>query len=303
MLQLLNSKNLWSQVVKVRGEKPVVAAISYVNKDHLKLRAGDILICDASDSRIATGATTYALLSLLAKRKVALWHLDKLHAKVVRLSAHVVVGSANMTANSESLIESAVLTDQTDAFRQVDEMLSSLLNSGKLKRIDGSFLSRIKSIPVMYSGSGGERAARNLDYRKPTCWLMGYQELSPREQEKSDKEVAIKTNRDEAPAYFRITLNAAKKRAPIYLGDNLVFVHLREKRVRRSVTVTGVVQTEKHLFYIHEDIADGGRTWASVQKRLQTSGVCMRSGIPAQLALDQVGVDIINGMLGPNEFE
>lgn len=55
-MQLLQSPKLWSQIAKLRGNKPVIAAIAYANEDHLSLRAKDVLICDASDSRIATGA-------------------------------------------------------------------------------------------------------------------------------------------------------------------------------------------------------------------------------------------------------
>ena len=296
MLQLLHSDSLWSQVAKVRGNKSVIAAIAYANKDHLKLCAKDTLICDASDSRIATGATTHALLSSLAKRKVDLWHLDKLHAKVVRLSEHVVVGSANMTVNTESLVEAAVLTDHVDAVRQVDAMLSSLLNSGKLKRIDRTFLTRIKAIPVTHAGGRGKHVTRNLEDRTPTSWVMGYRELSYREQEKSNLFVAAKANREDAPAYFRITLNAAKKRAPIQLGDSVILVHLTEKRVRRPVTVTGVVQSENHLFYIHEDIAGRGIAWERVQAKLRAAGIHNRPTVPAQLALDLEGTAIVSGM-------
>ena len=295
MFQLLHSASLWAKVSKVRGDKSVIAAIAYANKDHLKLRAKDILICDASDPRISSGATTYDLLAALAKRKVELWHLDKLHAKVVRLSSHVVVGSANMTANSESLFEVAFLTDQAEALKQVDDLLSDLLSSGKLQRIDEAFLARIKEIPVVRSG-GGRQAQRSLKERTPTSWIMAYRDLSDREQEKSDPIVQVMTGEDEAPAYYRTTLKAAEKRPLVQLGDHLIFVHLDEKCVWRPVKVTGVVQCGNHLFYIHEDVQDGDVAWKLVQKELSYVGQYRRQGIPVQLALNEQGAAIVRGL-------
>lgn len=296
MFQLLHSASLWAQVSKVRGDKSVIAAIAYANKDHLKLRAKDILICDASDPRISSGATTYDLLAALAKRQVELWHLDKLHAKVVRLSSHVVVGSANMTANSESLFEVAFLTDQADALTQVDDLLSDLLRSGKLQRIDEAFLARIKEIPVVRSGSGGRQAQSSLKDRTPTSWLMAYRELSDREQAKSDPIVQVMTGENEAPAYYRTTLKAAEKRPLVQLGDHLIFAHLDEKCVWRPVKVTGVVQFGNHLFYIHEDVQDGEAVWELVQKKLSEIGLYKRQSIPVQLALNEQGAAIVRGL-------
>jgi len=296
MLELLHSKSLWSQVTKVRGNKPIIAVIAYANKDHLELRAKDTLICDASELRISAGATTYALLKSLAKRKVDLWHLDKLHAKVVRLSEHVVVGSANMTLNSESLVEAAVLTDQVDAINQVDAMLADLRNSGKLKQIDSVFLDRIKKIPVIHGGGGGKRAPNSLEKRKPMSWLMGYSELSDREQKKSDPIVAAMMELDEAPEYFRTTQKAAEKHASIQRGDSLIFVHRTKKRVQRPVTVTGIFPSGNHLFYIYEDVTSGEIAWERVQAKLRKAGLYNRSTIPEQLALDLEGDTIVRGM-------
>lgn len=303
MLQLLYSENLWGQVAEVRGKKPVTAAIAYANKDHLKLCAKDTLICDASDLRIATGATTHALLESLARRKVDLWHLDKLHAKVVRLSEHVVVGSANMTSNSESLVEAAVLTDQADAVRQVDTMLADLRNSGKLKKIDQCFLDRIKKIPVIYSGGGSKRVKNSLENRMSVSWVMGYRELSEREQKKSDPIVATMMKMDEAPAYFRTTQKVAAKHPLLQRGDSLIFVHRTKKRVQRPVTVTGVFPSGNHLFYIHEDVTSGEIAWERVQAKLSEAGLHNRLTIPEQLALGPEVESIIRGMFRRNKLD
>ena len=285
-MQLLHSPKLWNQVAKVRGNKPVIAAIAYANEDHLSLRARDVLICDASDSRIATGATTHALLSALAKRKVELWHLDKLHAKVVRLGKHVVVGSANMTANSKSLFEAALITDEPAALRQVDVMFKAMLEGGRIQRIDQAFLKRIKAIPVTLSGgSGGARKSKErVPARPPMVWMMGYRKLSEREQAKSDPLVATATQSEEPPPYFRTTLKAAASRPPVQRGDQLIFVDLSEHRVRRPVSVSSVVECGGHLFYVHDEVTNGGIAWTRAQAKLKSLGL-NRSTIPVQLGL------------------
>lgn len=296
MLKILYSENIWKQIIEVRGRKPITAVISYVNKDHLKLRAKDTLICDASESRIASGATTHELLNLLAKRKVNLWHLDKLHAKVIRLSEHVLVSSANMTSNSESLFEAAILTDQAEAVCQVDTMLNKLLNSGRLKRIDQKFLDRIKKIPVSYSGENSKREGERIGNRDPVSWVMAYCDLSEREQKKSNQVVATKMGLDEAPSYFRTSLKPSNNAPPIQRGDSLIFVNKTSMRVQRPAAVTGIIPTENYLFYIYEDIISGEISWKRARATLSKAGFYRRSKIPQQLALDSKTADIIKKM-------
>jgi len=298
MLQLLHSKRLWQQVAKVRGDGPVIAAVAYANEDHLQLRAKDILICDASDSRIATGATTYALLSALAKRKVQLWHLDGLHAKVVRLSRHAVVGSANMTRNSRSLFEAAVLTDQPEALTQVDAMFSELRSSSKLKRIDMAFLHHIKDIPVISSG-GSKAKASASSTRQPLTWLMGSGPLPTAQQVIAEPAVKAASQTEEPSPYFVMPLKVASRYPDVQRGDTLILADRKNKRVSRPVTVTGVVPAAGLLCYLHSACPSGEVAWTRVQAKLMAANVYKRIHVPTQLALDPLAASVVTSMFRP----
>ena len=299
MLELLHSSRLWSQVSRVRGNGPVVAAVAYANEDHLRLRAKDILICDASDDRIASGATSHALLSKLASRRVQLWHLDKLHAKVIRTSDHVVVGSANMTANSRTLVEAAILTDDPNALRQVDAMLQGLLMSSKLRRIDAAFLRRIESIPVKPGGGGGRRQQREhqqANDRASIAWLIGYSYFTERQQAKAMEIASAATGKDELPEFIQATPKEAARFGRVQPGDKIFLVNREEKRVRPAVNVNGVIQVGDRVFHFHEDLQPRGVAWPRVQAKLKEMGVYRGAGIPARLALSADAAALVEGM-------
>jgi hypothetical protein len=296
MLELLHSRTLWERLARARGRGRVVAVVAYANEDHLKLRAGDTLICDASPARIETGATTHKLLASLAKRGVRLFHLPRLHAKVVRLPGHVVVGSANMTANAQAQIEAALLTDEPEAMQQVDRLLDRLLNRVSLEPIDQCFLDRIAAIEVKRAGGApGSQRVRTAG----ASWLIGYGELSDREQVRSDALLTSEFGEQELPDYYRTTLLAARRRAPVQRGDVVFFVDYGELRVRRPVRVTGVVEAGDYVFYLHEDFPDGGVSWDRVRGRLRKLGVYSREGVPTQLALDPDATAAVVSMFRP----
>jgi hypothetical protein len=61
-------------------------AIAYVTEDHIGLRSGDILVCDANDSMIRKGQTGAKLLRRLHRNGMAIYSVAGLHAKVMHTS-------------------------------------------------------------------------------------------------------------------------------------------------------------------------------------------------------------------------
>lgn len=300
MLELLHTSRLWPKVQALRGRGPVVAAVAYATADHLKLRARDILICDASHSCIASGGTSAALLSELAARGVRLYSLDTLHAKVIRMARHVVVGSANMTTNSKGLVEAAVLTDDPAAIQQADAMLQGLLRHDDLQTIDGPFLERISAIEVTPGGRGGAGRGRKRQThpnREARAWLMGYRLYTPRQLEKAEGLITSTTGMDEIPPFMESTAKEADKFGHVQIGDTLYLADRVNKRLRYPVVVTGVLPIREAVFHFHAGTDDRGITWPRVLAKLKDFGAYSGPGIPQRLALSADAAAMLDTML------
>ena len=94
------SKDIWLEISKqARTKTPRKIAISYVTTDHIGLRAGDVLITDASEKAIRTNQTDAKLLRELHGNGVTIHSHKGLHSKVLLLGRHAIVGSANMSGS------------------------------------------------------------------------------------------------------------------------------------------------------------------------------------------------------------
>lgn len=95
----LLSYGLWPEVKKLRkGAQPVMAAIAYYSDNKLSLRPGDLLVVDASDRVVKSGATSGALLLELVNAGVEVRSLPGLHAKVLAVGGHAIVATPRRAA-------------------------------------------------------------------------------------------------------------------------------------------------------------------------------------------------------------
>jgi hypothetical protein len=253
----------------------------------LGLKNGDTLICDASDPRIATAATSAVVLQKLAKRGVELYHLDRLHAKVIRMPGHALVGSANMTVNATRLHEASVLTDDADVLRQVDEFLAETRRLKPVK-IDATFLKRISAIPVVPGGGvGGPGGSFDLaSPRAPVTWVARWVELSPQEHARTEATIKSMTQSDDVPTFLRWNLSH-KKALAVLREDRLLLVNIESKRADRPSRISSVIETREHLIHLLDDSPDGTVSWKRLQQKLASAGAYRRDGIPSLLRLDQ----------------
>ena len=115
MLQVL-TVDIWNQVAeKANGHRMVVAVAFVTDIGKLKMKKGDVLICDASDKNVSAGVVDRDLLANLHRKGVIIIHHTNLHAKCARFGRgmrYTLVGSSNLSQNSsETLEEVAVITD------------------------------------------------------------------------------------------------------------------------------------------------------------------------------------------------
>lgn len=158
MSQLLTGQDVWPRLRDLTNTKTrtgrASCAIAYIGvraDSWLGLRAGDILVCDASDGAVRLGLTSPAQLRRWVVAGVAVYSRPGMHAKVGALSRWAFVGSANASDSSATTHEEAVLlTADVETRKQVREYVQKLLahpsrvvNAAELDRLD-----HIKVIPL-----------------------------------------------------------------------------------------------------------------------------------------------------------
>lgn len=116
--QVLTGSKPWP-VIKARVDSTptqVFVAIAYIGdkaSDLLRLKKGDVLVCNASKLAIKQGSTSASALATYFRRGVQIYSQPRLHGKVVVLSRTAFIGSANASSRSEKILREAVV-ESTD---------------------------------------------------------------------------------------------------------------------------------------------------------------------------------------------
>jgi hypothetical protein len=185
----LLSDNLWASIRRLAKKSSAKrAAVAYVTSDeHVKFGDGDVLVTDAGNKAIASGQTDAELLVRAFKRGAQLYSLPGLHTKVLLLGGTVVIGSANLSESSASvMVEAAWVTDSPAAVGMATSLISQL--TIQAKKIDPVFLDRILKIKVNVQPhfKGKQTKPKQVKIPKHRTWVLGVHELIkdyPAEQE------------------------------------------------------------------------------------------------------------------------
>lgn len=137
----------WSHITRAIGTRGArYAAIAYLGHDApelLPLRAGDLLVVNASRAAIRAHATSPVVLAHYLDKGVRILSSPTLHAKVITTNRRAVIGSANASANSVYSEDAAVITDDPqivadarnfiDAITEVTEVNSTFIENALLE--------------------------------------------------------------------------------------------------------------------------------------------------------------------------
>jgi hypothetical protein len=191
----LLSAGLWPrlrQLAKKAQRKH--AAVAYVTDDRfVTFDKGDLLVTDASDGAIKSGQTSAAVLKAALKREAQIVSITGLHAKLYVFDRCAIVGSANLSKESEMRTEVALLTDQPSTVSASRLLIESLKGDGEI--VDDSFIARIGKLPVtkMAPMAADRKRLRKVDLL-PRTWLVG---LKPIEV-KADEQESVEEGQAEA---------------------------------------------------------------------------------------------------------
>lgn len=170
----------WAEIKRIsKSTLPKQAAIAFMTRDLVGFNRGDKLIVNASSERISSGATDARLLRSLQRKGVTVYCCDNLHAKILLLGKHLVVGSGNMSANSSAWLEAAYLTDDKVAVGRAKAFFEQLIEKIK-PPLTPQELNKLCEIEVVRRGggppTGGGRIAK-IEALGKQSWIVSVREL------------------------------------------------------------------------------------------------------------------------------
>ncbi|RYG02778.1 MAG: hypothetical protein EOO07_32595 [Chitinophagaceae bacterium] len=202
----------------------------------LPLKAGSILVVNASDIIVKTGQTNPSELIKLLKKGVKIYSCDKLHAKVFVVNQELFIGSSNVSRNSDLRLQEAMLhTSEVSLVKQaklaVKDFCQVDLGMEQLKRLEQIYNPPkfIGGIPVD-SDSKSRKSANNNSSKFYVCNLTyryypdGLEEALEEGKRKAENKVKNPSHRI---LDFRWT-----GKPPFKLGDTIMQIVKDDEKVK-----------------------------------------------------------------------
>lgn len=172
------SANLWSRLEVISEESTFCrAAVAYIScADYIKFRKGDLLIVNASNHAIGSGATSALVLEKLLHDGIDLYSNDTLHAKILLFNEFIYLGSANISNNSRNnLIETGVIFDYKNnplVFEEVQSILISIQKDERTKKLTKENIDELKNITIERREIvKPNKFKKEIEYKK--YWALG----------------------------------------------------------------------------------------------------------------------------------
>lgn len=131
MTYFLSNEGLWSELrERAKASRSVKAAVAFLGNggaDLLPLKQGDTLVVNLGLHTVRQGATSPKEIQRLIRRGVRVFNRRNLHAKFFICGKSLFVGSANVSKNSQNVLEEAgTLTSEIAAIRRATDFFDKL---------------------------------------------------------------------------------------------------------------------------------------------------------------------------------
>ncbi|WP_016880602.1 MULTISPECIES: hypothetical protein [unclassified Rhodococcus (in: high G+C Gram-positive bacteria)] len=227
----------WPYITRaIRTRGPRHAAIAHLGEDAptlLPLRAGDVLVVNASRAAVRAHATSPIALTHYVDAGVRVLSSPNLHANVIATSRRAVIGSANASYSSTIADEAVVITDDPDIVAAVRKFIDGI---DEITEVDQVFLDSATAIwqigrAVPLPGIGGRNRAEPDFLPTPVTrmflWhITDYQPGAAEEHERAARTSRRRTSAGPAAKYqlewFRIDTPGGRGR--LQRGDVLLQV-------------------------------------------------------------------------------
>jgi hypothetical protein len=263
--------NIWRQVApKVNAAKRRMVAVAYVSSDkYLKLKRGDILVCDASDQAIETAETSASIIKSLLQSGVEVRCRPDLHAKVAVFGRFALIGSSNLsTSSEEGLTELALISDRKQVVAQATAFIHYLREHSA--KIGVEFLRRILKLKVRRAGRRGRKRQGKPVRFGNKVWLVSVQEVrddsfpaeKPFVEKAEEKASKLMADEDSTISWVRFT-GKSRLRSHARPGD--IIVQIVESQSGKRTTVKAPC-----AIVLRQDVGHWTRFYVAEPEDLQT---------------------------------
>jgi hypothetical protein len=298
-VQQVLTNAIWRAVAKTaQTASKRKAAIAYVTKDDIGLRAGDVLITDASRRAIRAGQTDAKLLLKLHEAGVVVHSWEGLHSKVALFGKHAVIGSANMSGSA--LIEASAITDDPVIVSGIAAFIQKL--STPRTRLGARDIQKLCAIDVVRAGRFVARQQKANPVRRVgnAVWILGVRELkrdpTPAQQERIDRksrDLAAKHGGDQDDFSWIQWGKKSRFGRECRAGDTIFQIYNWRGDKRRPVVTRRIRVLLKdaepyfNRFYIQESPGKSNEiTWAKFRRVVEQAGFLREVKHMSALRLD-----------------
>jgi len=175
MLQFLGSGDTWRALRSISQHRnnPLYVAVPFLGKDGgklLHLKRGDVLVVALTIGNARNGSVYPAEIKRLQAKGVKVFIGSALHAKVVLCGSTVIVGSANLSQTSFSVLdEAAILATDATVVKQVRVWFQQRM----LEEVSPKWLAVCAKAYRPPKGGFGPRGKRTAHPVGRAVWLMG----------------------------------------------------------------------------------------------------------------------------------
>ena len=259
--------DIWKEVNKLFVKRQIkIACIAYVTLDNLQLTKGDTLICNASDDKIKFGSTTAKVIDLYFKKGVTILSNQNLHAKLLLTNSFIVIGSANLSnISADTLVESAVVTDNDILLSQVKSFCHNLMGEKETVTLTRKHIDRLLKIKVVRRSFKPTTKSKTREKKFGNrFWYLPLGELSDRTYQKvkdkietSKKKVIDKaefTEDDVGSIYFRSKTNFSSLAQE---GDQVMMNWHNKNKTRNNIfpfaTILSIDKENDETIFIYDN--------------------------------------------------
>ena len=191
---MLVTTDVWATIADYLGER-TIAAIGYVGRNAaevMPLAAGSTIVIDGSEAAVKCGATVPAGVEGFIKSGVKVLSIAGLHCKMLWTDSWggvVVVGSANASQHSTTLIEAVVISDDPGLCGEVEREISALINLAEGDgELDLDWVGRMSILAPAHRPMRPSRASPRLPRLTPRriwifTWALDRRDLTDAENE------------------------------------------------------------------------------------------------------------------------
>lgn len=279
MIQFL-SNEIWSTIKRLaENSKRTKVAVAYFGTGgagKLKLKKGDTLILAISLKNVKAGQVNPFEVEKLLKKGVFIYNMPNLHAKIFLFDRKVIVGSSNISENSETaLIESGILTDDIKVISHANKFIEN----NSIEKVEQDYLEVCKKIynpPKFYGKKLAKTDSKKFKGQLSRLWVIGTKyktvnnEISESAEERFEKKITNKKKFTVEKITYPETARALKE---ISEGDIIIEIYTDNNKSivyppkRALGSVWNKSKTHKVLM-VEERIDPKTTAWSILERNL-----------------------------------